>query len=144
MFRKIASNREPGRTLGSELKKEFGVYFERSGIYCQQLMEKYPRQVFAIMIVAMVFSAILAFTVMRSQEAPNLKPEATHSQQAVSGIGQIISTAGALQTLWQLREQVDSLLKKENISHTDSLTLNHALTEMDSLRLMIRRSRPIH
>lgn len=143
MFRKITSNREPGKTLGSELKKEFGVYFERAGRHGRQLMIKYPRQVFAIMVVAILFSGVLAFTVMRSPPAPNLVPKAVYPQQAASGLGQIISTAGALQTLWGLKQQMDSLLKKETLTRADSLALNQALAQMDSLRVLIRKSRPI-
>ncbi len=144
MFRKITSNRDPGKTLGSELKKEFGVYFERAGRQGRQLMDKYPKQVFTIMVIAILFSGILAFTVMRSPKAPDLKLKPAYPQQAVSGIGQIISTAGALQTLWGLKQQMDSLLKKATLTHADSLTLNQALAQMDSLRLLIRKSRPNH
>jgi hypothetical protein len=142
MFRKITSNRDPGKTFGSELKKEFGIYFERAGKRSRQLLEKYPRQVFTIMIIAMLFSGVLAFTVMRQQQKLILPAKAA-PQSAASGLGQIISAASALQALWATQQQVDSLLKKTSLSHADSLTLNHALTQMESLRTLIEKSRPI-
>lgn len=141
MFRKITSNREPGKTLGSELKKEFGIYFERAGNGSRQLLEKNPRQTFTIMVIAILFSGVLAFTVMRQQEMPILKGEAA-PQRVSSGFGQIISTANALQVLWATQQQVDSLLKKKTLTHSDSLTLNQALTQMETLRTTIQKSRP--
>jgi hypothetical protein len=144
MFRKITSNRDPGKTLGSEIKKEFGIYFDHAGKHGRRLMQKYPRQVFMIMVVAILFSGILAFTVMRSPKAPEIMPKPADRQQAVAGIGQIISTASALQTLWGLQKQVDSLLKKKTLSRADSLTLNNGLSQIESLRLLIRKSRPNH
>jgi preprotein translocase subunit YajC len=141
MFRKITSNRDPGKTLDSELKKEFGIYFERAGKSSRQLMEKYPRQIFSLMIVAILFSGVLAFTVMREQQKPMLKAKAS-VQNTASGIGQIISTANTMQALWATQQQVDLLLKKDTLTHADSLTLDRALIQMESLRGLIKKSRP--
>ena len=143
MFRKITSNRDPGKTLGSELKKEFGIYFERAGLKSQQLMEKYPRQVFTAMVIAILFSGVLAFTVMREKQKPIVLINAS-VQNTASGFGQIISTANALQTLWATQQQVDLLLKKDTLTHADSLTLNQALMQMESLRALLKKSRPNH
>ena len=143
MFRKITSNRDPGKTLGSELKKEFGIYFERAGSKGRQLLEKYPRQVFTAMVIAILFSGVLAFTVMRERQRPILQVK-TPVQNTASGFGQIISTASALQTLWATQQQVDLLLKKDTLTHADSLTLNQALMQMESLRALLKKSRPNH
>ena len=141
MFRKITSSRDPGKTLGSELKKEFGGYFGRAGKRSRQLLEKYPRQVFTIMVIAMLFSGVMAFTIMREQQKPIVPAKAT-PQAAVSGFGQIISTANALQALWESQQQVDLLLKKDTLTHADSLTLGCALTQIANLRARIKASRP--
>ena len=141
MFRKITSNRDPSKTLGSELKKEFGIYFERAGNKSRQLMNKYPRQIFILMVIAMLSSGVLAFTVMRQQQKPIMQGKAA-PQSTASGFGQIISTANALQALWTTQQQVDSLLKKTSLTHSDSLTLSHALTQMESLRALLQKTRP--
>jgi tryptophan synthase beta subunit len=141
MFRKITSNRDPGKTLGGELKKEFGIYFERAGTRSRQLLGKYPRQVFTLMVIAMLFSLVMAFTGMRQQQKSSFKVKVA-SQSAASGFGQIISTANALQALWATQQQVDLLLKKDTLTHADSLTLNQALTQMENLRALIQKSRP--
>jgi len=143
MFRKITSNRDPGKTLGSELKKEFGIYFERAGSKSRQLLEKYPRQVFTAMVIAILFSGVLAFTVMRERPRPILQVK-TSVQSTASGFGQIINTATALQSLWATQQQVDLLLKKDTLTHADSLTLNQALMQMESLRALLKKSRPNH
>jgi hypothetical protein len=143
MFRKITSNRDPGKTLGSELTKEFGIYFERAGTKSRQLLEKYPRQVFTAMVIAILFSGILAFTVMREQQRPIVQVKIS-VQNTASGFGQIISTASALQVLWATQQQVDLLLKKDTLTHTDSLTLSRALSQMESLRATLNKSRPNH
>ncbi len=143
MFRKITSNRDPGKTLGSELKKEFGIYFEHAGKRSRQLMEKYPRQVFCLMVISILLSVVLAFTVMREQQKAIIKVKPS-PQNAASGFVQIISTAGALQALWATQQQVDLLLKKDTLTHADSLTLNRALMQMESLRALLKKSRPNH
>lgn len=143
MFRKITSNRDPGKTLGSELTKEFGIYFERAGTKSRQLLEKYPREVFTAMVVAILFSGILAFTVMRERQRPIVQVK-TSVQNTASGFGQIISTASALQVLWATQQQVDLLLKKDTLTHTDSLILSRALSQMESLRATLNKSRPNH
>ena len=143
MFRKITSNRDPGKTLGSELTKEFSIYFERAGMKGRRLLERYPRQSFTAMVIAILFSGVLAFTVMREHQSSilHIKPSA---QNTAAGFGQIIGTANALQTLWATQQQVDLLLKKDTLTHADSLTLNQALTQMESLRAILKKSRPIH
>lgn len=143
MFRKITSNRDPDKTLGSELTKEFGIYFERAGTKSRQLLEKYPRQVFTAMVVAILFSGVLAFTVMRERQRTFIQVK-TSVQNTASGFGQIISTASALQILWATQQQVDLLLKKDTLTHADSLTLNQALLQMESLRGVLKKSRPNH
>lgn len=143
MFRKITSNRAPGKTLGSELKKEFGIYFERAGKRSREAIEKYPRQIFCLMVVSILFSGVLAFTVMREKQKPIVQPKAS-PQSAASGFGQIISTANALQALMATQQQVDQLLKKDTLTHADSLTLNRAFSQMESLRALIKKSRPNH
>lgn len=143
MFRKITSNRDPGKTLGSELKREFGVYFERAGKNIRQLIQKYPRQVFGMMVIAILFSGVLAFTVMREQQKAIVKVKLS-PQNTASGFGQIISTTNALQSLWATQQQVDLLLKKDTLTHTDSLTLNRALMQMENLHALLKKSRPNH
>lgn len=143
MFRKITSNRDPCKTLGSELKREFGIYFERAGKNSRLLTEKYPRQVFGIMVIAILFSGIMAFTVMREQQKVIIKVKSS-PQNAVSGFGQIITTANALQALWATQQQVDLLLKKDNLTHADSLALNRALMQMENLHALLKKSRPNH
>jgi hypothetical protein len=142
MFRKITSNRDPGKTLGSELKKEFGIYFERAGSKSRHLLEKYPRQVFTAMVIAILFSGVLTFTVMRERPRPILQVK-TSVQSTDCGFGQIINTASALQSLWATQQQVDLLLKKDTLTHADSLTLNQALMQMESLRALLKNPGPI-
>jgi hypothetical protein len=143
MFRKITSNRDPGKTLGSELKKEFGIYFERADKKSRDLLEKYPGQIFSIMVFAILFSGVMAFTVMREQQTSIIKVKPS-VQNTAAGFGQIIGTANAVQALWATQKQVDLLLKKDTLSHADSLTLNSALSQMESLRATLNKSRPNH
>jgi preprotein translocase subunit YajC len=143
MFRKITSNRDPDKTLGSELKKEFGIYYEQVIKRSRQVMEKYPRQIFSIMIMAILFSGVMAFTVMREQPK-SVRQINVPSQNVTTGLGDIVSTANTLQALMATQKQVDLLLKKDTLSHSDSLTLNLAIVQMESLRDLIKKSRPNH
>lgn len=139
MFRKIASNRKPGTTLISEIRKEFGVYFQLVGNKVTRVTQGYPRLCFSFMLVTMLVSGIMTFTVMRHRERVSLPVIYGSSTPPRSGLRQMINNANALKSLWDLQSQIDGLLHKSKLNATDSLTITRALAAMESIRVQIKR-----
>lgn len=130
MYRKIRSN--PPANLAQELKKEFGKYFVRLGVFCKRISGKYPRQVFALMLTSMLFSGILAFTVLRIKKAPPLPSLAVSGTSPISqGFGQIMQSGQALKEVLELRNQINTVLHKDSLGPADSLLLKNAIRRLE-------------
>lgn len=138
MFPKITSKREPGVTLGSELRKELTPYLRGTGEKIRQVLCMHPRFFFSSMVILMISSIVLAFTVLRNQQK---KTVAAPSNISGAGIGQLARKAAALQQLWRLQGEIDALLKKQKPDHADSLMIGSALSKMDSLRKAVHEAR---
>lgn len=124
MFKKIRSDRDPRDTVISELGKEFKPYVDQSSQTLRRLAKNYPRFLFCIMIINIVLSCILCFTVFRHKEPPlPIKPIAPKFDN-------IISLSSALRKTIRLKQQVDSLSQKKKLSSADSAIL---IKDLDSL-----------
>jgi len=137
MFPKIVSNREPGVTLGSELKKEFGAYFTGLADRGRKLLLRNPRQVFTFMIVLILFSGVMAFTIMRRPAKLEVRPVVSKTQ-AEPCIGQIMAAAATIQSAWATEAQINDLLQKKTLDQNDSLILKQALLKLDILRSRVK------
>ena len=136
MFRKIHSNRDPQDTVFSELKKEFGFYYDRTGSWCRGMMDRYPKFLFGAMTGLMVVSLALSFTSFRLREVPlKLKPIAKISQpQPISdGFSKIIQAGAALKETIALKKLVDSITTKPTLSKADSAALENALDRLQQI-----------
>ncbi|MES2063426.1 MAG: hypothetical protein V4456_15975 [Bacteroidota bacterium] len=136
MFRKIHSNRDPKDTLASELRKTFKPYIEKTSVVISQQMKKHPKPLFVLMLISMVISAVASFTIFRNQE-PAVKKEKmsqTEINVVTDGLDQISQTAGAIHQTILLKNQIDSLSKKQNLTHQDSLTLEKDLDRLRQLQ----------
>jgi hypothetical protein len=144
MFKKITAKRDPQATIGSELKREFGAHFSRLQDRGRQLCAKYPRPLFILMLVCMTGSGILAFTVMRNPKPPTLTLKANDNGGPLTGIGQLMRTADALQQVFAIQSQVRGLLKKDKLTAADSLVLRRALQKIDSIQRAGQGQLPIN
>lgn len=135
MSRKITSEQDNQVTLFGELKKEFAVYLWRFSQKRNLFLQKYPRQVFTAMLICMVTSVILAFSVMRQQKipAPSGMGMGVADTGMTSGMGQILSTGAALKEVLELQSQVGTILKKDSLNATDSLMLKAAFDRLESI-----------
>jgi hypothetical protein len=131
MFRKIHSNRDPKDTLASELRKTFKPYIEQTSVTMTRKMKKHPKLLFALMLISMVISAGLSFTMLRNHDPaaqvqkPLVKPVIT------DGFDQISHTAAAIQKTIGLKNRIDSLSRKPSLTRQDSTTLEQ---DLDLLR----------
>jgi hypothetical protein len=126
MFRKLHSNRDPRDTLLSEINKEFRPYIRKAGGGLKRLVDSHPKFLFVMMVINIVLSAVLSFTVMRRHALPPkvIKPQAN---PVSAGFGQIMRTGEKLRRTIALKRQIDSLTTKKQLSAADSLALENAL-----------------
>jgi hypothetical protein len=136
MFRKIHSNRDPKDTLASELRKTFKPYIENTSVVITQQMKKHPKLLFVLMLISMVISAAASFTIFRNQKPAVKKDKASQEKINVvtDGFNQISHTATTIGQTIRLKNQIDSLSKKQNLTQQDSLTLEKDLDQLRHLQ----------
>jgi predicted PurR-regulated permease PerM len=136
MFRKIHSNRNPQDTLFTELRKTFAVYFNRVDLWFRSTCLSYPRQVYSAMVILLVFSIILSFTVFPGKPVVEKPPPLKSiSAELPSGFGQITQKALALQESMQLQQQIESLISRDSLSAQDSISLEKMVGRLQQLSL---------
>lgn len=145
MFKKIHSNRDPSETLWKALRKEFGHYFARAGRRFGQFCAGRPQFVFGLMVVLLVLSAVLSFTVFRhpapGSAALHPKPagqKSPHPHALDDGFSRILETGAALKQTLELKQEVEVILAKGKLNHADSLRLEGALDSLGHLQHQIQ------
>jgi hypothetical protein len=129
MWPKIHSNRDPRDTLFTELRKEFGAYYQLAGDWGIRLLKSHSKIAFYAMIALLLISLVLSFTVFRNREKVAVvtpRPITTLSD----GFGQIMRTTGKISEIVMLKQQVDSLSVRKNLSAADSGRLIAALDRL--------------
>jgi hypothetical protein len=143
MFKKLTSNRDPRDTLWNELQKEFGGYYDKATASGRGFVNRYPRPVFFVMIVLMLLSIGLSFTVFRNHEptAKNRKAAKANPSPLSTGFGQVMQAGEALRETIILKQQVDSLIAKKQLTKADSATLEKALDKLQQLNNHLDRTK---
>lgn len=136
MLRKIRSNRDPRDTLYSELRKEFGTYFLAAGEGVKRLSAAYPRLLFGCMVVLIVLSLLLSFTLFRHPTEKKVNQPVTKNVQL--GFDQITGIAASIRETLELRRIVDSLSTKKQLTPTDSLLLDSTLDRLSRLKQSLK------
>lgn len=133
MWRKIHSNRDPRNTLYSELRREFGEYFSAPGAALKGLLNAYPRLVFWLMIILLLTSAGLSFTILRHPENKPV-PQVKAVSPVTEGFSRIMESAVKIKKGLQLKTMVDSLINKKVLTRQDSITLENALDSLQQIQ----------
>jgi len=129
LFKKITSDRDPRDTVLREIGKEFRPYFAKAGKGFKRCTERYPKFLFAIMVINIVLSVTLCLTVYR----PKKEPPAKITPPVTPGFDQLLNAAAAIRKTIRLKKQVDSLSKKQVLSKSDSDTLWSDLNQIKPL-----------
>ena len=134
MWKRIHSNRDPRDTLYSEIKKEFRPYFEKAGEGGRNVLARHPRFFFGGMVLALLVSMILAFTLSRHPE-PVRRPVTKQQVSPVQdGFSQILQTANRIRETLRLKRLVDSITAKKQLSAADSTVLDSALNQLQRIK----------
>jgi hypothetical protein len=137
MFRKIHSNRNPKDTVFSELRKEFGNYFNAAGTFSRSVLERRPKLTYGAMVFLMAISLVFSFTCFKHRDKPKVKTTAKVSPVG-DGFSRIIQAGEKLKMTLALKYLVDSLSAKKSLSAKDSLLLDSALDRLQSIQKSIK------
>lgn len=133
MWKKIRSNPNPGDSIYSEIKKEFRPYFEKASAGLSYFLQKFPSLIFALMVLAIVLSIVLTFTVFRHSDLR----KTTELKTAVGPLNQdfdkILRAGAQLKETIRLKKVVDSISTKKQLSATDSIALVQALDSLQNI-----------
>lgn len=142
MFRKIRSNRAPDRTVSVELYHEFRPYLVLLRRRMVRLLKAYPRQVFTLMVILVIFSVLYSFDVLSLNDKKEVKAVVFSNREKSSkpsysindGLSKISTTGAKLRKTLEIRKQVDSVLSRGKLSNADSVFLEVKLEELRKLR----------
>lgn len=139
MFRKIYSNRDPGHTLGSELKREFAVYFEKAGRTIRHLLERHPKNTLTGMAVCILISLVLSFTLFRKPQKTTMPAADTSVRHpgkmpVTDGLDQVLAATSAIQQTLTIKKRVEELLARPALTAADSAELEIALDQLSQLQ----------
>jgi len=137
MLKRIHSEREPGVTLWSEIRKEFAIYFTRFGHLATVMLEKRPRLGIWIMLVTLLISTGLSFTIFRGPKTGKKATPIKFAPSIHDGIDGVLSAAAAVRESVKLKHFVDSIATRKALTSTDSIALDSALSKLEQLRNII-------
>lgn len=133
MWKRIHSNRDPQDTLQSEIRKEFGPYFDKAVQRFRKLVSKKPKWAFACMAALLFGSVILSFT-RALQPYPATRKSPTEATQVSEGFNQLMGKSLTLRRMIRLKGFIDSLSAKTHLTGTDSARLGQALDSLAGLQ----------
>jgi len=117
-------------TVLSEIRKEFSGLIEHFLVSISWFFTKYPRLIYSFMVLLMIGSLVLCFTLLRikSKSAPI---EESALLKVEGGLSEIGTTVGKLRKTLEVREALKVLLAKDTLSTRDSLLIVSMITELD-------------
>ncbi len=139
MFRKIHSNRDPRDTVWTELRREFGPRFGKVKTQLAVSANNHSRFLFWMMVINILLSAILSFTVFRHPVVPPVKKPVKVFAPVTGGVNDILQASYAISEMMRLRKAIDSLSAKKQLNAGDSLTLERALDRFQQLNKNFNR-----
>lgn len=97
----------------------------------QTLFARYPLGVFCFMVVTILVSGMLAFSVLRYKREPSASSLEPGSSQAGNSLAE---TVGAIGRAAALNQQLAQIAGKDSLSHSDSIELNLILNQLKNLK----------
>lgn len=131
MFRKIHSNSQSSTALGAGVRRSL----QRLQAFWRKILHQYPFAVLSAMLVCILLSGTLAFTVMRVDKPKGIPPfPQPPSIDAGSDIGGMIQTYDALREVSEIQQIIQSIIEKDSLNAADSIMLISALKRFDELQ----------
>lgn len=117
-------------TMFSALQNEFSGLIRQISASLSGFIKKYPRAVFSFLVILMGISALLCFTLLRteSKKAPQEKKALLKVE---GGLNEIGTTVSRLRRTLEIREALKVLLAKDTLSTQDSLLMASMIAELE-------------
>lgn len=118
------------RTILSELRRELGFVIDPAERKAGEVIKTYPRQIFYGMVVIILISVVLRFTILSPQKStvankPVVAPAIENMKK--NSIDELPSDPMVkLQKMIDLRTKVEELLRRGHLSRQDSLFIINA------------------
>lgn len=113
-------------TVGNRLK----TFLARSSVR----IKRRPKMVFALMLVCMLISGILAFTKLRAEKGNMFNGQIRAGAAIGNGLGEIFDAGRALGELLELNGKINTLLAKDTLGRNDSLELAIAIERLERIQ----------
>jgi hypothetical protein len=140
MFKKIHSKRDASDTLYSEIKKEFGGYFQKAGTKSKSFTERYPKLLFGLMVFCIIISVSVVFA-LRKPPAATPKISVSPIQDRIS---QVMGLSLALKETLTLKRQVDSISQKNTLNKADNTRLLNDLNRLQQINSTFKKQNHEH
>lgn len=131
MYRKTPSNPENPSPPWDGLRNRL----RQGGGRIRRGMERYPFHFLAGMVICILLSGALAFTVMRvdvpTEKAAFPRPPAIGAGSAIGGIAR---TYGALEEIAGIQREIQAIIEKDSLGTADSIRLIDALHRFERLQ----------
>ncbi len=138
MFKKIISNRDPEKTVWSELNNEFSPYVSKADSGFRAVISAYPKAIFFGMVGLIILSIVLSFTLFRNTNDPFLqKTSAAIDVVREPPTNDVIQGVQLLQSMLSTRKTIDDLLSKVVLSGKDSVDLENAIEQLAIIELQL-------
>lgn len=101
-------------------------------------LERHPLHLLTLMLICLLCSGILAFTIMRKNTSHSLPsfPNVPTSG-ALNGLPNVMGTYDALQKVTAIQDTIAAIIAKEKLNSSDSIRLTAALKRFEQLQKII-------
>ncbi|SFA41081.1 hypothetical protein SAMN04488511_102237 [Pedobacter suwonensis] len=136
MFRKIRSKRAPEKTVWADLWDELGPYIRKINHSSILVLSRFPRTILVCMVIALIYSVLWSFKPDRKPGIQNSavlgrkKDSVQNLNSRIQGLNSISKRADELRRTITIRNKVDSVLNKKELTRADSSFLEDALREL--------------
>lgn len=139
MFKKIRSNRDPEKTIWSELSNEFSPYISKANLGFSSFLNAYSKQAYIGMMLLIIASAILSFTVFRNTDDPLASAATKATKVQVQPPPQIdmLKMIDLMEESVFIKKRIDSLAAKEVLSAQDSITITNSFNRLEKLESIL-------
>lgn len=117
-------------TILSELRNEFAAQISCLRIFSARFFSQYPKAIFSAMVLLMVSSLLLCFTLLRTKpKKSGLENKAlTNIGHGLSEIG---TTVNSLEKALEMRAALKTMLAKDSLTSADSVLMAAMVSELE-------------
>lgn len=133
MFRKTPFKSQRGISLIKALKSEFIPHLENLSAGFHPFLTRYRYALFGGMILIMLVSGVLSFTVLRKEKPGKLTLARLETAAAGPNLTGAITAYNELKQIAVIQDRIEALASKKLLSEQDSIQMIQGFRQIDSL-----------